>query len=199
MDSFSSQDTDFLASRRAFTPESSPIQTSRPVSPISLSFAANGAVVVDLEFDNEELLSVIPETPQPQPALISPPVQRNNAATYRERLNIHTLRHIAGFTLDRISATIQKPISTIGDIARQLITPPKHRLNHILDTPARRELVIFIQADPAYRRMTLGKLLHAIRYTCSESTVRRAGELSDPSATLSTLSPCCVIDYNKSS
>jgi len=64
MDSFSSQDTDFLlASRRAFTPESSPIPTSRPVSPISLSFAANGAVVVDLEFDDEELLSVIPETP----------------------------------------------------------------------------------------------------------------------------------------
>jgi hypothetical protein len=146
MDSFGPQDTDFLlASRRAFTPESSPIPTSRPVSPISFSFAANGAVVVDLEFDDEELLSVIPETPQPQPILISPPpIQRNNPATYRERLGIHTLRHIAGFTLDRISAMIQKPISTIGDIARQLITPPKRRLNHILDTPARRELVIFI-------------------------------------------------------
>ena len=64
MDSFSSQDTDFLlASRRAFTPESSPIPTSQPVSPISLSFAENGAVVIDLEFDDEELLSEIPETP----------------------------------------------------------------------------------------------------------------------------------------
>jgi hypothetical protein len=63
MDSFSSQDTDFLlASRRAFTPESSPIPTSRPVSLISLSFAENGAVVVDVELDDEELLSEIPET-----------------------------------------------------------------------------------------------------------------------------------------
>src|SRR5271156_2625617 len=92
MDSFSSQDTDFLlASRRAFTPESSPIPTSQPVSPISLSFAENGAVVIDLEFDDEELLSEIPETPHPQPIPFSPPpIQRNNPATDRERLGIHT-------------------------------------------------------------------------------------------------------------
>src|SRR5271156_2295565 len=88
MDSFSSQDTDFLlASRRAFTPESSPIPTSRPVSPISLSFAANGAVVVDLEFDDEELLSVIPEDPPnrnqylshllPSSATIPQPIERD--------------------------------------------------------------------------------------------------------------------------
>jgi hypothetical protein len=178
MDSFSSQDTDFLlASRRAFTPESSPTFSSRSVSPISFPFAANqnGAVIVDLELDDEELLSEIPETPQPQPIPISPPpIQRNNPATYRERLGIHTLRHVAGFTLDRISAMIRKPISTIGDIARQPTTPPKCPLNHILDTPARRELVIFIQADPAHRRMTLGELSHAMGYTCSESTIRRA-------------------------
>jgi hypothetical protein len=121
MDSFSSQDTDFLlASRRAFTPESSLIPTSRPISPISISFTANGAVVVDF---NDELLSQIPETPQPQLIPISPPpIQRNNPATYRERLGIYTLRHVTGFTLDRISAMIRKPISTIGDITRQPTT-----------------------------------------------------------------------------
>jgi hypothetical protein len=69
---------------------------------------------------------------------------------------------------------VGRPISTVGDIARWLATPPRRRLNHILDRPARRELVIFIEADPAHRRMTLGELSHAIGYTCSESTVRRA-------------------------
>jgi hypothetical protein len=107
MDSFSSQDTNFLlASRRAFIPESSPILTSRSVSPISFSFAENGAVVVDLELDDEELLSV-PEIPQPQLTPISPPpMQRNNPATYKERLGIHILRYITGFTFDRISIMI---------------------------------------------------------------------------------------------
>jgi hypothetical protein len=73
---------------------------------------------------NDELLSQIPETPQPQLIPISPPpIQRNNPATYRERLGIYTLRHVTGFTLDQISAMIRKPISAIKDIARQLITP----------------------------------------------------------------------------
>ena len=67
---------------------------------------------------------------------------------------------------------VGRPISTVGDIACQPTTP-RRRLNHILDTPARRD-VIFIEAVPAHRRMTLGELSHAIGYTCSESTVRRA-------------------------
>jgi hypothetical protein len=81
---------------------------------------------------------------------------------------------VAGFTLEAIAGMIQKPISTIGYIARQPTTPPKRPLNVIFDTPARRALVLFIEADPAHRRLSLGELSHAMGYTCSESTVRRA-------------------------
>jgi hypothetical protein len=123
----------------------------------------------------EDLQSEVPETPQAQIPLISPPpIQRNHQATYKERLGIHTLRHVAGFTLGRISAMVRKPISTISYIARQPTTPPRRRTTMILDTPARRELALFVQSDPAHRRMSLGELSHAMGYTCSESTVRRA-------------------------
>jgi hypothetical protein len=159
--------------------------------------------MVDLESDNEELLSHIPETPEPQPMpILPPPIQRSNPATYREKLGIHTLRHVAGFTLDRISTMVGRPISTVGDIARRPATPPRRRLNHILDTPARRELVIFIEADPAHRRMTLGELSHAMGYTRSESTVRRALALENlfrfiarPQPFISEMNRVCRINY----
>jgi Transposase len=44
----------------------------------------------------------------------------------------------------------------------------------VFDTPERRALVLFIEADPAHRRLSLGELSHAMGYTCSETTVRRA-------------------------
>jgi hypothetical protein len=69
---------------------------------------------------------------------------------------------------------IRKPISTIRYIARYLTTPPKRPSDAIFDIPGRRALVLFIKANPAYRRMTLGEVSHVIGYTCSEATVRRA-------------------------
>jgi hypothetical protein len=155
--SFGSQSTGFLlASRRAFTPESSLILTSPPRTPISISFTQDGATVVDLELESE-----IPETPQVQLPLISPPpIQRNLPATYKEKLGIYALRHIAGFTLDTIATMIRMPISTVSYLARQPTTPLKRSSNIIFDTPARRALVTFIESDPANRRLSIGEVSH---------------------------------------
>jgi hypothetical protein len=58
-------------------------------------------------------------------------------------------------------------------IARQLTTPLKRPSATIFNTPARRTLIVFIKSDPAHRRLTLGEILYAMGYTCSEATVRR--------------------------
>jgi hypothetical protein len=168
--SFSSQSTGFLlASRRAFTPESSLIPTSLPGTPITISFTEDGAVVVNLE-------SEIPETPQVQLPPISPPplILRNLPATYKERVGIHALRYTAGFTLDIIITMMHKPIKTINDICQVLVTPPRRSSNIIFHTPDRRALVAFIESDPVNRRLFIGEVSHQMGYTCSEATIRRA-------------------------
>jgi hypothetical protein len=61
----SSQDADFLLARRRrrhFTPESSPIPISRPVTPIRMSFTDMGAVVIDI--DEIDRTTEVPKTPQ---------------------------------------------------------------------------------------------------------------------------------------
>lgn len=89
-----------LASRRAFTPESSSLTsppTSRPTTPIPFTLPEQGARVL-------ELTAPIPETPQCPARPISPTLQWNAPATYKERVGIHILRHVVGLSLRRISA-----------------------------------------------------------------------------------------------
>lgn len=171
--SHSSSSTGFLLTRRrAFTPESSPILSEPSLSPITIRLIENDTQMVDIE----ELEYEIPETPQTQPSSLSPPpIQRHNPpTTYKERLSIHILRHVAGFTLNTISKILQRPISTIGYIARRPITPIKRPISTIFDTPGRKALVLFIESDAAHRRLTLGELTHEMGYKYLESTLRRA-------------------------
>jgi hypothetical protein len=105
--SFSSRNSSstgfLLASRRAFTSESSLILSKPSLSSIIIRFTENGAQVVDLKKPGNE----ISETPQAQSPPLSPhSIRRNPPATYKERLRIHTLRHMAGFTLNTISTMI---------------------------------------------------------------------------------------------
>jgi hypothetical protein len=53
-------------------------------------------------------------------------------------------------------------------------TPLKRSLDTIFNILERRVLVLFIKADPIYRRIILGEVLYVIGYICSEATVRRA-------------------------
>jgi hypothetical protein len=138
-----------------------------------MSFTDMGAVVIDI--DEIDRTTEVPKTPQRQlPPISPPPLIRNAVATYKQRVGVHALR-AAGFTLDRISSLMERPISTIGDIARNPTTPPRTgRSWAILDTPKRRTMINFLRADPQHRRFTLGELKHALGYTCSDTTLRRA-------------------------
>jgi hypothetical protein len=159
-----------LASRRAFTPESSP-PISRPTTPIPFTLTDQGARVL-------ELTSIVPETsvletPQ-RPIRPISPLQRNAPATYKERVGIHTFRHMIGLSYRRISTLIEKPISTVSDIANHLITPPNRPDIRLLVTPERIHLILFIRMNTTHRRITYGQFSHALGYNCSHDTIRRA-------------------------
>jgi hypothetical protein len=165
-----------LALRRAFTPESSPLTsppTSRPTTPTPIPFTLTdqGARVL-------ELTSIVPETPVPETPQrpIGPisPLQRNAPATYKERVGIHTLRHMVGLSYRRISTLIEKPISIVSDIANHPTTPPNRPDARLLATPERIRLISFIRMNANHRRMTYGQLSHALGYNCSHDTIRRA-------------------------
>src|SRR2546430_17431573 len=99
-----------LASRRAFTPESSPPTsppTTRPTTSIPFTLSGQGSRVL-------ELRAPIPETPQRPTRPISPPLQRDGPAIYKERVGIHTLRHVVGLSLRRISALVNKPVTIVS-------------------------------------------------------------------------------------
>ena len=125
-----------------------------------------------------ELENEVPETPQHQLILrdlsISPPpVYRAPPATYKEKVQIKTLRDV-GFTLDWISRAVGKPPTTVGYIARKPATPQKQRVGKYFNTPRRKRLVAWIERDPAHRRYTYAQIIHIHGFTCSETTVRRA-------------------------
>jgi hypothetical protein len=120
----------------------------------------------------------VPETPQHQPILrdlsISPPlIYRAPPATYKEKVQIKTLRDI-GFTLDWISRAVRKPFTTVSYITRKPATPQKQRVSKYFNTPRRKQLVSWIERDPAHRRYTYAQIIHIHGFTCSEATVRRA-------------------------
>jgi hypothetical protein len=105
-----------------------------------------------------ELENDIPETPQHQLILRDlsvspPPIYRAPPATYKEKVQIKTLRDV-GFTLDWISRTVGKPPTTISYIARKPATPQKQRVSKYFNTPRRKRLVAWIERDPVHRRYT---------------------------------------------
>jgi hypothetical protein len=141
----------FLASRRAFTPESSPPTsppTSRPTTPNLFTLPGQGTHVL-------KLTAPIPETPQCPTRPISP-LQRNAPATYKEGVGIHTLRHVVRLSLRRISALVNKLVTIVSYIANYPTTSPKRPDVSFFGTPERERLVAYIQTNTETGRMTIG-------------------------------------------
>ena len=108
-----------------------------------------------------ELENSVPQTPQHQLILRDlyvspPPVYRAPPATYKEKVQIKTLRDV-GFTLDWISRAVGKPPTTVSYITRKPATPQKQRVGKYFNTPRRKQLVSWIERDPAHRRYKLAK------------------------------------------
>jgi hypothetical protein len=79
-----------------------------------------------------------------------------------------------GFTLDWISRTVEKPPTTVSYVTRKPVTPQKQRAGKYFNIPRRKQLVTWIERDPAHRRYTYAQIIHIHGFTCSEATVRRA-------------------------
>ena len=73
-------------------------------------------------------------------SLSPPPVNHAPPATYKEKIQIQTLRDV-GFTLDWISRIIRKPSTTISYITRQPATPKKQKIGKYFNTPRHKQLV----------------------------------------------------------
>jgi len=120
----------------------------------------------------------VPETPQHQLILRDlsvspPPIYRAPPATYEEKVQIKTLPDV-GFTLDWIFRTVEKPPTTVSYVTRKPVTPQKQRAGKYFNIPRRKQLVAWIERDPAHRRYTYAQIIHIHGFTCSEATVRRA-------------------------
>src|SRR6266480_6312821 len=109
-----------------------------------------------VEIDDE--VTEVPETPQNQLilrdlSLSPPPINRAPPATYKEKIQIQTLRN-AGFTLDWISRTTGKPSTTVSYIVRQPAIPRKQQIGKYFNTPRRKQLVAWIERNPTHRRLS---------------------------------------------
>ena len=101
------------------------------------------------------------------------PVNRAPSATYKEKIQIQTLRDV-DFTLDWISRITRKPLTTVSYITRQPATPKKQKIGKYFNTPRRKQLTAWIERDPTHRRLSYAQIIHIHSFTCSETTVRRA-------------------------
>ncbi|KAI9883355.1 MAG: snoRNA-binding rRNA-processing protein [Watsoniomyces obsoletus] len=83
---------------------------------------------------------------------ITPPPSRREAAAYKERVQIQTLRETAGWTHERIGLHMGMPTSTVAYIATHPATPRKARGRPcIIDTPKRHRMVDFLSSSAETR------------------------------------------------
>lgn len=95
--------------------------------------------------------------------------------SYKERVQIKTLRDIAGMSYNNIKEAVSQPRSTIRLVCGMPATPSKNRggPKRILDTPAKDRLVTFVESSAEGRRMTFGELASHQGLMCSASTIAR--------------------------
>jgi hypothetical protein len=79
-----------------------------------------------------------------------------------------------GLNYRRISILMNKPVSTISDIANHPTTSPKRPDTKLLITPNRLHLILFVRMNADHRRITYSQLSHTLSYNCLHDTIRRA-------------------------
>ncbi|KAI9652471.1 MAG: hypothetical protein M1829_001532 [Trizodia sp. TS-e1964] len=96
--------------------------------------------------------------------------------SYKERIQIQTLRHDAEWTLEEISNRMKRGVSTIHHAANCPSTPTKpHRIDsRLINTPIRDEIVRLATASRQNRGLGYAELGRAMGIQASARTIRRA-------------------------
>jgi AraC-like DNA-binding protein len=92
---------------------------------------------------------------RPRPREKMPTSGQRRRLEYRDRIKIHTLRHICNWSLTQISQELKIPRSTVQEVLKTPETPsPLLGRPPMLNTPLRLRLVQRATLDTRHRRLT---------------------------------------------
>ena len=94
--------------------------------------------------------------------------------SYKERVQIKTLRDMTGYSIGQIQRVVGKSRTTIFNVCATPATPRKRQaINGVLNTPIKHRIVEFIEFFSEGRRMRWSEIIHHLGLICSSDTLAR--------------------------
>ena len=119
----------------------------------------------------------MPTSLEPIYVNLNPPTTDTPVArlSYKERVQIKTLRDLVGMSYDDIKNAVSQSRTTIRRICNEPATPKKNNggFRRVFDTPAKDRLINFIESSAIGRRMTFGELAKHHGLSVSATTIAR--------------------------
>jgi transposase len=110
-------------------------------------------------------------------------------ASYKERIQIHTLKDI-GWHPERIAEHLDLSLRQVDYLSNQPATPKKRRGRPpVITTPKRKELVSFVTRNAENRRISFEDLLRTLNWPVSASAIKTALQMEGLNRRVARLKP----------